>query len=119
MKRLSRMLIPVVLALAALVGCKNNEPLAHEKAALEAEWLPFWKGDDCGKLYEQLDPWIAKNAARIKEIDAKWEALPLDERDALVKKLQSEFEAPYRADIQITIMCGLGPIHYRQSEPGK
>jgi hypothetical protein len=116
--RVLPILFAPLLALAALAGCTNNEPLAREKAALEAEWLPFWKGE-CGQLYDQLDPWLAKNAARIKDLDARWEALSQGERDSLVDKLEAEFGPIYSAEIEITIRCGLGPMRYRKSPPGK
>jgi hypothetical protein len=102
-------LVTVGLAsLALAAGCKNNKPLAHEKASLEAEWLPFWDGKDCGGFHSKFDAWKKDNAARIEGVESRWNALPQDERNSLTKG-NAEFAPVYKAQIAITIHCGMAP----------
>lgn len=100
-------LLFAALSLASLVGCKNNEPLAREKLALENEWLPLWQ-KDCGKFYTDFDAFVKKNNARIEDVEGRWRALSEGERDKLSKNVEG-FGAVFKTRIEITIRCGKAP----------
>lgn len=95
------------LCLASLAGCKNNEPLAREKLALENEWMPLWQ-KDCGKFYTDFDAFVAKNKSRIEDVEGRWRALSDGERDKLTKDIDG-FGAVFKTRIEITIRCGKAP----------
>lgn len=96
-----------LFALVSLSGCKDNEPLAREKLALENEWLPLWQ-KDCGKFYDDFDAFKKTNSTRIEDIEGRWRALSEGERDKLSKKVDG-FGQIFKTRIEITIRCGKAP----------
>ena len=100
----------VALAGGSLAGCGGGSDVALAQAhlAIHQEWRPFWNGD-CSKFFGQFDPWLEKNRARILVTENAWKALPMDTRDALSIDMGDQFRPFYKANMDITMRCGMGP----------
>lgn len=107
---------PIFAALlAALVGgslggCGGGSDVALAQAhlAIHQEWRPFWNGD-CSAFFGKFDPWLKQNRERILATENAWKALPMETRNTLSIDLGEQFKPFYKADMDITMKCGMGP----------
>lgn len=107
----------LALIAASTVACVNAEhkKTAKDRDALYAEWLPWWQGD-CTAFNEKFYPWLEKNKARAKQIEAAYDAIPDGEKDSLVADLP-DHKKLNQAEIEITIKCGMAPSRIVETEP--
>lgn len=101
----------VLVPTVAATGCSSSQDagVAREHAALQSEWLPFWAERDCGTFDRKFHTWKTQNQARIDQVEGRWNALSMDTKDALSRELGDLFKPFYKAEVDITVMCGVGP----------
>lgn len=107
-------MVVVALSVTACVNAEHKK-IAKERDEIYGEWLPWWKGN-CEEFNKQFYPWLKQNKDRAKKVEAAWDAIPVGDRDGLVKDLP-DHQKLNRAEIEITIKCGMAPSRIVETEP--